>query len=173
MTRDTKAQPNPSSHFLQNLLAFCIKSVIDCLIKTPKPENPGFCCLPSISTAFFQVCFLSQWHMYSPFPCTSCYCLFPILLDIMKVSWPFFFSVISCFFTLIILLDKNHSHSPPLKNPKCPRTRPLDFQIFSKTKDSSVITCHPLQTARSSGYNPHSCCLFVRFGSTSHLIQDH
>lgn len=56
---------------------------------------------------------------------------------------------------------KNLSHSPPLKNPKCPRTRPLDFQIFFKTKDSSVITCHPLQTAHSFGYNPHSCCLFV------------
>lgn len=122
MTRDTKAQLNPSSHFLQNFLAFCIKSLIDCLIKTPKPENPGFCCLPSISTAFFQVYFLSQWHMYWPFPCTSCYYLFPILLDIMEVSWPFFSSVISCFFTLIILLDRL----------TCLRQKSFTFHSFKK-----------------------------------------
>ena len=150
MTWDTKTQLNPSSHFLQNFLAFCINILIDCLIKTPNPENTGFCFLPLISTAFFQFSFLSQWHMYSTLPMSSCYCLFPVLIDIMEVSWPFFLCNL-----MLLHLDhpscqthKNLSHSPSLKNPKCPRTRPLDFQIFSKTKDSSVITCHPLQTAQ-------------------------
>lgn len=180
MTRDTKAQLNPTSYFPQTFLAFCINSLIGWWIKTPKPENTGFCFHPSLSTAIFKFYFLPQWHMYSILPVYwSCFYIVHVLLDIMKVSWPVFSLAISCSFTLTLLLvrlmclrQKSFTY-PPLKSPKCPRTRLLDFQTFSKTQDSSIITCHPLQAACSSGYNPHSCVVVVVcFISTFHLYRD-